>query len=164
MSAVNIKVLTYLGALAPDKVDELEEILTEFAVESGQAESVDQFYFREAADHLRLLLEHGAASGAIVYTATCEGLITPIGAAAYVMCEDHGFRRKKAQELFIYVLRPYRRGGIGPTLIEALENQAKADGINLLYLAHLAGDDRIGRYYVSQGYRPAETGYVKLIQ
>lgn len=66
-----------------------------------------------------------------------------------------------ASELFWYVLKEHRIGGI--RLLKAFEEHAKVRGAKRITMVHLLQEnaEKLGRYYQKNGYSPIECHYIK---
>lgn len=67
-----------------------------------------------------------------------------------------------AQEVFWWV-DPEHRKGLGGSLLDELESEAKRKGANVFMSAQIAGqrDEAFARIYQRRGYRPSENLYMK---
>ena len=86
----------------------------------------------------------------------------PVGAAWYRLFRKdqpgYGFVDEETPELAIAVV-PSRRGrGIGEALIEALSEQARADGFTALSLSVERGNEALETFYGQHGFAAAGEG------
>lgn len=86
-----------------------------------------------------------------------------IGAIGAVMAPDPCDGAATAQELFWFCRREAR--GHGMALIAALEDHARAAGIERLAMAHLDGPNAapLRKLYLRRGYKPVEVHYSKTL-
>lgn len=70
-----------------------------------------------------------------------------------------------AQELFWWVDEDARRSGAGRSLLTAIEAYAREAGAHTLTMIALDDVDgeRVGAFYRSEGYRPLERNFVKVL-
>jgi GNAT superfamily N-acetyltransferase len=126
--------------------------------------------FEELAHTTPALLEQGVdnlltmlwslGEKAVVFVAdTDEGLA---GMIALVSGVHPITRQPYAEEVCWWVEPPFRRGRVGPQLLEVAEAWARASGLVFLKMIEPVPSD-VGRFYIAHGYMPIETAYAKVL-
>jgi hypothetical protein len=91
----------------------------------------------------------------------------PVCGMAGGLLFDQYFNRsaKVAQELFWWVDMDARRSGAGRDLLDGMEAWARTNGAESLTMVCLQALDAesIGRFYESNGYKPLEHSYMKVL-
>lgn len=94
------------------------------------------------------------------YTVEQGGKVVGAAGVLFYPCW-HDSRKRDAQEIFWWI-NPENRGGRDAIrLIDAIERDAEAAGVNRLMLAHTADDDKVGHYYAKRGFAKMETTYAR---
>ena len=109
------------------------------------------------AAHFDLGLERG-----VIYVAEVneDELVGFLGVIAHPHpLSGEGFMR----ELAWFVVPAYRRGRLGQQLLTEVENWGRSQGLSMIEMSAPVGrlGDKVGRFYVIQGYAPVETAYFK---
>jgi GNAT superfamily N-acetyltransferase len=91
----------------------------------------------------------------------------PVCGMAAGLLFDQYFNRsvRAAQELFWWVDTDARRSGAGRDLLDGMEAWARTNGAQSLTMVTLQALDAesIGRFYESNGYKPLEHNYMKVL-
>ena len=94
------------------------------------------------------------------YTVEQGGNVVGAAGVLFYPCW-HDNRKRDAQEIFWWI-NPENRGGRDAIrLIDQIEKDAMAAGINRLMLAHTAENEKVGFYYARRGYIKTETTYAR---
>lgn len=102
-----------------------------------------------------LILTHGGALVAEV-DGQVEGMIGVVALAHPITQE------LVAEEVAWWVEPDYRKGTIGPRLLQAAEDWASVKGVTVLKMVAPAKSD-VGKYYERHGYTAFETAFVKVL-
>ena len=88
-----------------------------------------------------------------------------IGAIGGVLHPDINTRDLTCMEMFWYVIREYRKTGIGIDLFNEFESKCKDLKVKRMIMVHVKGlmEDELKLLYESIGYRQTETHYAKEI-
>lgn len=118
----------------------------------GEIPKLESF---EAMVHQLMMPEHGRC-----YTVEQKGKVVGAAGVLFYPCW-HDTSKRDAQEIFWWI-NPENRGGRDAIrLIDQIEQDAMAAGINRLMLAHTAENEKVGFYYARRGYTKTETTYAR---
>lgn len=104
-------------------------------------------------------LVHMLQSGQLIFIAKRGNeIVGMIGAIIYPLWFNASV--KMAQEVFWY-MKPEERNGTGSLLLDALEKEAKAQGVHALSMLSVEKLPSLDDYYIRRGYRPSEKTFIK---
>lgn len=142
----------------PKDLLEIIEMGREFFEQSGNDAftTFDEPSFTATA----IALISGVSNGSLLVAESAERLV---GMTACVVFPFYAnMATKIGQEIFWFV-KPDHRNGVGASLLDELEADARRKGADVFMSAAIAGlrDKAIGRVYQRRGYRPAENTYIR---
>lgn len=142
----------------PDDVPALLAMGREFFAASGLSDlaSWDDGSFKAICQSLM----DDAVLGSLLVV-ECDGeLVGMAGSVIYPLYCNHAVLM--GQEVFWFV-QPDHRTGIGATLLDELEADARCKGAVLFISAQIAGqrDEAFARVYARRGYRPSENTFIR---
>ena len=127
-------------------------VLKYYEEDRDDVEMTDDYIIQNVA----AMLESDACA---IITAIHEGEV--IGVAGLSIGENYG--QQVAQEMFWKVDQEHTKGKAGSLLLKALEEEALTMGAETFNVVALAGEHekRVGNSYVSRGYQPVCSTYMK---
>ncbi|HDA7473283.1 TPA: GNAT family N-acetyltransferase, partial [Staphylococcus aureus] len=141
----------------PKDLPEVIEMGREFFDQSGNNFTV----FDEASFTATVIaLMSGVSNGSLLVAESADRLV---GMTACVVFPFYAnMATKIGQEIFWFVKSDHRNG-IGASLLDELEADARRRGADVFMSAAIAGlrDKAIGRVYEKRGYKPAENTYIR---
>jgi ribosomal protein S18 acetylase RimI-like enzyme len=146
-----------IRAATPDDLNKIINMGREFFEQSGFAEVTtwdEDTFLRTAA----MLLV--ADEGSLLVVEQHGQIVGMAGSVIFPFFMNAN--QRIGQELFWWVSPDYRNG-VGTTLLEELERDAKRKGADVFMTAQIAGhrDGAFKRLYMQRGYRPAENSFVR---
>lgn len=105
----------------------------------------------------------GVSGGTLLVAETAGQCVGMAACVVFPFYANMGTRI--GQEIFLFC-KPDFRNGIGETLLDELEAEARRNGANVFIGANLAGsrDKAFSRFYRRRGYAPAENTHIRIFQ
>lgn len=108
-----------------------------------------------------IALMSGVSGGTLLIAESADQIVGMAGCVVFPFYAN--MATKIGQEIFLYC-KPEHRTGIGESLLDELETEARRCGANVFIGANLAGrrDKAFSRFYRRRGYVPAENTHIRV--